>query len=776
MARAFGAADPAIAGIDTSEDSMNALALSPRRRGRASLASLLALALPAPATLAAGGYGEFAPPLPPFTLETVLTDVAPDGRVDAMGTHWKMHVGAGGAEFIAIAGEAAPRNLPLRFLPPRFTVGGIGVEPRTGNDRPRLDADRVEVDRGTLIERYDFSLEHVEQSFVIASLPARGELVLEIPLATELEYRGRDQGLLFRADGLFDVRYGDAAIFDAAGREVRVLSEFRGDAIEIRVPAAFVEQAKLPLVIDPIIFPTIAIDASGTAATDPDVAYDATFDVFLVIYEKTVSSSDHDILSRRMTPAGSVIDSVAVDLASNDSTDPSCANNGSADQFLLVWRHAPLGIFDEIEIRGRLRNAGNATQSASFEITDGRDNESNPVVGGTSVGPNYLVAWQENPAFGADGENVAARTVTTGGSLNALVVLATSFADEQKPAVNKHTFGDEWMVVWERETNDGDSDLHGAICGATSGFSVIDDDVVAIANTDDTDPVVAAVEDDEFVLFWTRPVFGDDGAERDLMMSRFRHGASAILGDSGVFNLTELEDPGSTESLTQRATGAIRDGQRLLCVYNGILGTNSRVLSISFRDEGVFSPIPVILETAHVLGGQPELGGPIVSRFASGGPLGRSLVVTQETDDSTSDVRAQFFDSLTPGGISIVQTGCGGFFEPSLTASGSGAVCEDVQITLSGFDQALLIVGAPAAIPLCPNQGGCVLGATPTLVLPATNGSFTAEIPCTPSLFAATVAITGVELVTGVIATGTCGPPAVAQRIRTSDTVLIDFR
>lgn len=742
----------------------------PRRPTGAALASFaLTSALAAPC------FGESVE-LPSLRLDAVLTDVAPDGTVWALGPCWKLKASPTGAAFYPFVGNSAARSLPLTFGPPSIRVAGLELRAEVGH--PTVAGNRASIDYGTIVESYDLAVDAVEQTFLVRELPARGELVLTLPLATELEYRGRDQGLLFAA-GASEVRYGDATIIDADGRRIGAPSTFTGAAIEIRVPAAFVAKARLPLLIDPVINPTIPVATSGSAAVDPDVAYDASTDVFFVVYERVFSSTDRDILSARISSTGSVLDTVSVDASAEDTIDPSCANNNAANQFLTVWRKDKDGLFDEIEIRGRVRSAGSATQGGIFEISTGSDNESHPVVGGTDSGSSYMVAWQENPALGFGGENIAARTVSTAAALGTKVEIGSDSDDEQNPAINKHNANATWLIVWERVAGAGDRDLRGAVGSSSAGFTIVDTGIATVANLDDNTPVVAALPTGKFVIAWSRPIAGTSGTELDLVTARFKTsslaGSALLVDDSQVFNLTSLENASASENFNQRATGIAADGTRIAVTYAQEFEVG-RVVSMFFPDLGIVGPSPVVIEAAALLGGQDDAGGPIASRSGAGGSVGRSLIAVAETDDSTTDIRAQFFDSLTPGGVTTVQTGCGGTFEPSLSSSGTPAICAPFQLTLAGFDSALLVVGTPASIPLCPGQAGCVLGATPTVVTPIPNGTFNFDLPCEPALLGFTIAVTGVELVAPGTLLAVCGPPLFTQRFRTSDTLNIDLQ
>src|SRR5690606_2462437 len=182
----------------------------------------------------------------------------------------------------------------------------------------------VVFDRGTLLERYDLALAEVEQSFVIPHRPGPGDLLLRLGGGTDLEYRGRDQGLRFEHPGVGDVRYGDVVVIDRRGRRWSFESEFVDGAVELRVPGAVLAAARYPLVIDPVIL-AVPVDGDGEDDEDPDVAFSTTSNTYLVVYEEVVASNDRDVIARRFDDDGTFLEEVAVDISSADTIDPAVA-------------------------------------------------------------------------------------------------------------------------------------------------------------------------------------------------------------------------------------------------------------------------------------------------------------------------------------------------------------------------------------------------------------------------------------------------------------------
>ena len=120
----------------------------------------------------------------------------------------------------------------------------------------RHDAQRYEVERGGVLERYDVRQEGIEQSFRIEQRPAGGgELVVEGAITTPFTaapVQARHGGLLFFAEGAPAMNYGAAFAIDANGRRSDVATSFDGERVRLHVDAAFVATAAFPLTIDPL--------------------------------------------------------------------------------------------------------------------------------------------------------------------------------------------------------------------------------------------------------------------------------------------------------------------------------------------------------------------------------------------------------------------------------------------------------------------------------------------------------------------------------------------
>lgn len=163
---------------------------------------------------------------------------------------------------------------PRREAPSPWTWSTLGV--RVGEHELPLDesaersygAWRTEIERGAFREIYELAPASVEQSFFFEGLPARsGPLVVRGRVASALRAAPREaaHGALEFVDehGELGVRYGAAFAIDANGCTWPMTTRFDGEVIELELAAAHVADARLPLLVDPVLSGGIVAQPNG---------------------------------------------------------------------------------------------------------------------------------------------------------------------------------------------------------------------------------------------------------------------------------------------------------------------------------------------------------------------------------------------------------------------------------------------------------------------------------------------------------------------------------
>jgi hypothetical protein len=364
---------------------------------------------------------------------------------------YKARFGAGGATYVPFLGSAAGRNFPLALRPARIDCGGTALA-RAEDAPPARAGAGVAFDHGDVLERYDASDAGLEQSFVIESLPAAGELTIRIGIESELAAETAAGEIRFMGD-LGGVRYGQARVIDAARRALDLEPLLENGEIVIRVPREFVERARLPLLVDPLIS-TITLDDSAEDDRDPDVAYDASLDAYLICWERAFSATDHDVYAQLRDGTGVLLRELYIDSTTDHTVTPRVAGIDAMDQFLVVYNRVTNPQNGRGAITGRTVQHSDLglVVGAPVQVLNGGG--MNPDVGGdASVDPpfHYCVVGQVYFVT-AYVDGVLVRTDGQPGS--SFQLGGDSKCEAKNPTVSKSNGGPPeqtqvWTAAWE---------------------------------------------------------------------------------------------------------------------------------------------------------------------------------------------------------------------------------------------------------------------------------------------------------------------------------------
>jgi hypothetical protein len=600
--------------------------------------------------------------------ERVLFDEPGDGALWVRGASYKASFSAAGATVIPYFGSDAPRNYPLELEVRSATLGGepLDIELATVSRKNEL----VRLERGAFTEEYAVELDKFEQRFVFATLPGAGELVLRMDARTELA--AWDLGATLRFENeLGRIDYGQAFALDAKGARVELDSVLTDGVIELRVPADFVANAVLPLVIDPFVtFFTV-----GGGARDEflcDVAYDVSSDRWCVSWADVWSATDYDVYARLVTGAGLLQSTYTIDFTSLLWTTPAVANNNASNNFLVVAAVVPSG--GVADIRGRTLDPIALATGAQFQISPADGAYRNlPDVGGDPYQGSsfYCVVWQRSVS--ASNVDIEFRMVSAAGvpQGSGFTALENGAGWHERPSISNGLGVDNgdgtagWTVVWQYRYSSSDRDIYGA---QISWGGSIQTPMFAIeASTwDESNPTVSTMLDPEFPSA-QRPYMvvyeRDYGTDTDIMGRVLRKNSLVtVLNLVGQF-------PQSAWYRNQRNPAVESDGQQFLVGFDerdapGGSNTIPDVwMSSYFLANGVLQPC----ELRQNFAGSPTVEGEIAlaSMAASGGATKRYFGTwVYLSINNGYDVQ---------GGL---WNGCdGGLVESFCAGDGTGAAC-----------------------------------------------------------------------------------------------------
>ena len=497
----------------------------------------------------------------------VELDSGPDGMLSAWGGTYKASFDVQGASFVPDFGSGAQQNYPLTFAAPRVRLAGEEL-PVDGGAAPFWKGNSATYDRGALVELYTVRAGELEQLFVFDSLPVRGDLTLRLPFTTQLLVSEGEDRLWFEND-LGRVSYTHAIAIDGMGEWIDVPTSLVDGEIVLRVPAAFVETAAMPLTIDPVLSSLAITGNTNFDARYPDIAFDNATSRWLVVWERTFSATDHDILAETYDPSGNAIAAslAFIDSSIGDWRLPSVANNRQASQFLVVAQKAG----SASEIWGRTRQAADTTMGPQFKISADFRDCTNADVGGNPANfgsAYYCVVWERTFNLAVDhdiqGRLVRADSVLPFGLISIDISAATY---DKVPSISnsngKHLpiGAQRWNVVWQRQSSPSNWNILGRqvlLDGQLAGSTFIvdaspeDDRWPSASSLLDPNTTAPSNIDRQWMAVYERR---DSVGANDIMGTSLR---GSQIGD--VVNLTDAFNSGG--SLDQILPSVDSDGRQ----------------------------------------------------------------------------------------------------------------------------------------------------------------------------------------------------------------------
>ncbi|MEZ5964033.1 MAG: hypothetical protein R3F56_09335 [Planctomycetota bacterium] len=405
-----------------------------------------------------------------------------DGVLWGAGDGYQIRFEPWGVEFHPALPAIAQANDALTL---RLQSLGRGEAMAPMSATPRIAANhacRVEYERGLVTECYDVGVDGVEQSFVFHERPTgTGDLVVRFEMTTELEISLDRAGLRFERPGAGGFRLGSVVGIDAHGARVEGSVRASDNALELVLPAAFVDAAALPLTLDPLLGGAFTVTGL-TTDTNPNVAYDVSNDVYLVVW-----SAGPGVHAHRVSATGIPLGTRLI-LSATAGGSPEVANIDAKDVFVVVY------VNGGTVIEGRAVKAGDgAIVAGSLSMTLGI--ASFAMIGGSRGGDPFspglaLLAWR-----GPSGNVEAARVTVDPSGRPVFTVGPTQTVSQQadKPSLSRtNAAGGRYAIVYLRNIA-GQTQVHARMLD-NSGQAVTPEQVVSVTP-----------------LIQDRPAIGGDG-------------------------------------------------------------------------------------------------------------------------------------------------------------------------------------------------------------------------------------------------------------------------
>jgi hypothetical protein len=698
--------------------------------------------------------------------------VGDDGLMGA-GPGYRVSFTSRGFDFTALPGLGAGWALPFSFA-----LESIGRRSLTGaplvasSMEPLADGNTVSIARGSVIERYDVRQEGIEQTFRFAEKPAgSGDLVVRGRITTDLALvsSDRDTGLRFGTAGRGGVTYGAVTGIDAAGRKIAGDIRWVDGFVELTLPDAFVDEAAYPVLLDPLVGTAFLIGDGPNADLHPDVAYDATNDVYLVVWESLVASfpfGQYDVLAQRIDAStGSPVGGLILVAATTDTErKPAVANVNGSNRFLVVWQNGEGTSSGSIEARAV--NASDGAVSGLLTVYSAFAISRAPDVGGESrfslLSPplDALVTWEVEsvPIFPPFVTDIRAQRVhvpstgtpTLAGNMITVAIGGTTADVVRQPAVTKHGGSSgHWLIVWSRT---GAADLHptyveGRAIDDSGAFLSGVPTIFAPSGTGlnyADDPDCATSDGNHFLVVAESSLLPGLSPALRVRPAWFGLVPGSLALGTALFAYGE---PGASES---PALDFARDKYLLAWQRTASGSTTSSVRMLALdRDTG--APCGTVSFLEFLLFSTSQTTPAIGAQWSGSSSAGDGALAAWEHSGA---IKGRRVEAIGAGGsVFFMGGGCPGGGIGGV--SGAAAIGNQAfSVTLTGAaGPPVYLIGGLSASPLNFPCGGCMVVPMLDALIPVTSAPFAAPVPCDLSLLGATFLVQWV-----VAAPSSCSP------------------
>ncbi len=489
--------------------------------------------------------GDPAPDAPPRFLAnsadpTRNTGLGVDERgLVGVGPDYVVRFAPDAVTFTPALGAAAPRDLPLVY---RLTAFGRGEAAAAAQGAvPQVEDRCVRYRHGGVEATYELRIEGVKQSFVFASLPpGDGDLIVRAAIETELSAGaiGPD-GIRFAAPGVGGVHVGGVLGIDARGRTAPGSMRWHDGALEFVLPDAFVDAAALPLVLDPLLGSVVTLGGANDDLV-PDVAYDASTDTYLAVWQRDISLLNQDIRAQRLTADGNLMGGTLVLESSTASASrPKVANVNMRNAFVVVWQQS-----GDVQARGV--DAATGALTAAIAVAATADSESQPDVAGEdndSLDDDALCVWANTTNGSIVAKQIAYSSTATLLVGAPVTFAAPLFSSWSNPSISQHGGGAGLhLICWDSFGSlSGSTTVRGCIVDRSLGI-VVPSFLIATGTYDVENADCDGDGDaDQWVVVYEREEAA--GGDTDVVaVPVHRLGTTAVVGNPMAVAATPADD------------------------------------------------------------------------------------------------------------------------------------------------------------------------------------------------------------------------------------------
>ncbi len=656
-------------------------------------------------------------------------------RITAQGLHYTPALGTAAlaTQHLALSLVDVRRGDTIAFAPAMRPAAAIASERR------------AVIEHGDFVERFDVTPAGIELSLSF-SVPPRGygDLVVRYRLDTSLTAQPQQgESLSFLLADLGGVSIGGVTGLDAAGDHTRGSLQVVGDCLELRLPAAFVDSAQYPLVLDPLVGTQFLASVTPNSYSQSDVAYDVTADCYLVVYRKALSNVSMEIRGNFVSSAGVPFGSLLAIAGAPYLASPKVADLNLRDTFVVGYLQAS-SLFAFTELRARTVAAG-VNFLGGVLVVDSPVTAMDLAGDNTTTGDAALFLYAKDA--GGGNSTVELTRATVSGLAATPVFAGRNTVDTPNTPVpyvaisKSNPSTSPYELAWVASDPSFGNVLFSRVClrnGGLPGATLALDPGLGNFHSG-----VVDVDGDGSSFSFAYEYVDAVTGEADVWVAAV--GANSA-GAQSFFGYFEVDTTVGTQQVQPAIAWSrykfvvLYASQLLPGTYNFDLKGSERAL-----DGTACGPTFTLLGVNSSLTRSIEFQPAIASKIGGGGTTDEALLTFTEADDSppfASDVVASRFQALGPGGaITLQGSNCG--VPGTIGVVGPAAVGNtDFRVTLSGAPPTalpFLLWSLPGGETAC---GPCSLSnplSALFLVPTAGTASYAFPLPCN---FASYVGVT----------------------------------
>jgi hypothetical protein len=231
--------------------------------------------------------------------------------------------------------------------------------------------------------------------------------------------------------------------------------------------------------------------------------YNYAHNEYMVVWENTWPGGKKDIYARRVSESGQILSWFCVTTGANNRSRPALAYNATNDEYLVIWQHeVSSGVY---EVWGRII-AWNGSYLKSEFLIFSWSNRSfvAPRAAWNSIHNEYLVIWSAFDTATLLNTDVACKRVLADGSMPYGHLIVSNVGGPQEVDIVYNVALDRYMVAWARHSGATNGyDIYGAFLDRT-GAKIAPPDEFAVYSgpSGQTTPAVTTNGQNHYMVVW----------------------------------------------------------------------------------------------------------------------------------------------------------------------------------------------------------------------------------------------------------------------------------